>query len=893
MSGGCCGGGAVGATAPRPVEIQFFFGERVPCGPDLPIGPARKYLSPARLADRGAALREQSLDAILGVLARTGELLTDPKAPYRGRIMESMPGVTGYSPAMVERGLEVLKALLSREVNEGRLASLGDPRALDRTIRIGRRKAVRALPLGSVCCVAAGNIYIGSIDALVLALITKNAALLKISRSDPVFPFLFLEALEEADSERILIPSVAVAAWSRNNREVIAHVKNVFDGILLFGGAEAVAEWKRDLGPRTELLAFGPKVSFGLVRSGLSAEERVAAAKGFALDSILWEQRACTSCQNVFVEGGPEERDAFAALLASALEEACVALPAGRPDLDEAVEIRKERELAFHAQTKGEARLFEGPGWTVIARGRGNYEATPLNRTVCVTAFGSLDELARGNLPALGRGMLSTAGIASPPERYEETEEALFRFGVERVCLPGTMGLGADLEGAHDGRRLTELLMRIRNQEDIPRTRLGLAWASPERRERFLTARLDRLLDHARRSPFHAERLASVPRPLPSLRAYAETVPILEKADLEAHPPFDDPALLTRDPMGAYLFESGGTGGRPRHVVWTPAELEASSRVTGEGFQVGGIGPGDRVANLLRAGALWTGFLAFDRGLEETGAEILSMTFNHVEADLIAMLSELRPNVILGMTSALLALGRAAEEAGHPLTIERIGYTGEPLPPSSRDFLGRAFRCDAFFSPLYGAVEIGPQGWPCPHCPPGVFHVSEEWALTEIADGEIFATALERTLHPFLRYRVGDAAEWIPEPCPCGRTAPRFRLLGRSGDHLRIHFGKLYLSEVEAAMAPFRELSGAFQVRVEGLEERAKVTFRIEAAASGGTDPALAERVRGSILETARAYRDPRNWAMEDLIVEILPPGTIDRVPRTGKIRRIDDRRVG
>jgi hypothetical protein len=32
---------------------------------------------------------------------------------------------------------------------------------------------------------------------------------------------------------------------------------------------------------------------------------------------------------------------------------------------------------------------------------------------------------------------------------------------------------------------------------------------------------------------------------------------------------------------------------------------------------------------------------------------------------------------------------------------------------------------------------------------------------------------------------------------------------------------------------------------------------------------------------------------MEDLIVEILPPGTIDRVPRTGKIRRIDDRRVG
>jgi hypothetical protein len=362
-----------------------------------------------------------------------------------------MPEVTGYSREMVERGLDVLRSLLSREMGEARLACLGDRRALDRTVRTGRRRASRALPLGSICCVAAGNIYIGSIDALVLALITKNAGVLKISRSDPVFPFLFLEALEEADPERIVLPSVGVAAWSRSNREVIAHVKESFDAILLFGGAEAVAEWKRDLGPRTELLAFGPKVSFGVLRKGLSEEKRREAARGFARDAILWEQRACTSCQNVLVEGGEEERDAFAAMLAEALEEACVALPAGSPDLDEAVEIRKERELGFLEEVRGRGRLFEGRGWTVIARGSGGYVPSPLNRTVYAVAFRDLAELEGSNLSALGQGMLSTAGIAAPEDRTTRPRRPSSAWAWSGSACPGPWGWAPTRRGPTTG----------------------------------------------------------------------------------------------------------------------------------------------------------------------------------------------------------------------------------------------------------------------------------------------------------------------------------------------------------------------------------------------------------------------------------------------------------
>ena len=116
-------------------------------------------------------------------------------------------------------------------------------------------------------------------------------------------------------------------------------------------------EYKSGLGPQTELLAFGPKVSFGVVADGLDETALAEAARGFALDICLWEQRACTSCQNLFVEGDAE---AFAERLFEALEEISPALPPGRVGLDEAVEIRKERELARWRSHRKEGSLFEG-----------------------------------------------------------------------------------------------------------------------------------------------------------------------------------------------------------------------------------------------------------------------------------------------------------------------------------------------------------------------------------------------------------------------------------------------------------------------------------------------------------------------------------------------------
>ena len=874
---------------------HYLFGRWADLGERLPEEEAAKLFDRRALEERSRLCRRTPLDTILGILERTGRLLTCPEGRYRRILLETMPGVTGYSLQGVELGLSILERLLTRRTLEGRLACLGTPRVLDGFLPLRHGRVARALPLGTVCHIAAGNIFLGSVDSLLFGMITKNVNILKVSRQDPVFPFLFLEALEEADPKGELAPFQAATYWPHDAGEVDDRVREVCDAVLLFGGEEAVRAYKQRLSPRTQVLAFGPKISFGVLLRGLDDAGLKEAAAGFAKDASLWEQRACTSCQNLFVEG-EDLMDRFLPLLEEAMRNLAAELPRGALGIHEAVEVRVERELGAWREHCGQGRLVEDPHFTLLA-GRGtDVIPSPLNRTLFVQAVGRAEDLLSGSLSLLD-GYLSTAGIAGPDNRVQEVVEALAGLGVLRFCRAGTMGLGGDVEGAHDGRQIPLDLVRLLNREDLSPDLFGLEWRPREEREGRVLARLNALLDEARRSPFYRERLAGVSGPLDSLEEFAARVPLLEKADLVAHCPPASRDMLTRSEERSYVFASGGTTGKPRYALWGAEEFDRAGLVTGRAFRALGIRSGMRVANLLRAGALWTGFLAFNRGLEETGCQVLSLTFNQDNRDTLDFLAEFRPHGIMAMSSALLSLAETAERRGFDTPVERIFFTGEPLSEVTRRYLQKVFRCSLVASPLYGAVEIGPQGYQCPHCDAATFHLCDEWCHQEILgeEGEVVVTALERTLHPFIRYRLGDAAEWLEEPCPCGRTSPRFRLRGRLGDYVRVHFGKLHLSEVASAFGRFEELSGAFQVQVDPKEGgRTGVTFAVEALREGPWvgDPALEARALEAVLEEAAVYRDPRNRALEDLAVRVTAPGTLERVQRTGKIRRIRDGRI-
>ena len=86
----------------------------------------------------------------------------------------------------------------------------------------------------------------------------------------------------------------------------------------------------------------------------------------------------------------------------------------------------------------------------------------------------------------------------------------------------------------------------------------------------------------------------------------------------------------------------------------------------------------------------------------------------------------------------------------------------------------------------------------CQFCDGTIYHPLERLQSLEILAfdedrpvrgenlGRLIFTSLRRKGQSIERYEIGDVGRWIKGPCPCGRTSPRFELLGRFGDVFRV-----------------------------------------------------------------------------------------------------------
>ena len=95
----------------------------------------------------------------------------------------------------------------------------------------------------------------------------------------------------------------------------------------------------------------------------------------------------------------------------------------------------------------------------------------------------------------------------------------------------------------------------------------------------------------------------------------------------------------------------------------------------------------------------------------------------------------------------------------------------------------------------YGTGELGLHSGECDERN-GVHYGGTGIAVAELIDpdsgevlpfadgqqGEVVYTSIRREACPLLRMRSHDLMQVFTEPCPCGRTSFRFRILGRSDD---------------------------------------------------------------------------------------------------------------
>lgn len=420
-------------------------------------------------------------------------------------------------------------------------------------------------------------------------------------------------------------------------------------------------------------------------------------------------------------------------------------------------------------------------------------------------------------------------------------------------------------------------------------------------------AALNALLRHARsRSSFHRERL-----PDHSLRSLEELsdLPMLTAEQLRGGLPPEGTEALAGPLEATYAFSTGGTTGRPKLVFFTAAELDEEAAALAHGFAAGGIRRGMVAANLMNAGHLWASFVVVNRVLEHCGCHILPIAAQSGEVEALDLLRVLGAEVAVGIPSFMVSLAQRAEAEGlRDLRIPILATGGEHFLEPARDYVRPRLGVERFLSAGYSSSDTGIIGYQCEECRGGIHHVFDDLCLVEVVDeatgrplpvgeaGRILVTKLRRRLTPVIRYDLGDCGRILPDPCPCGRGGTLLELLGRADDVLVIGGYNVTPEQVGEVLVADPRLSPHFRMlaRLEGplallvIEcEAAAPCPNLEAHAIGAEAEArlLASCPALAFLLESKGIAAPR--------CVVLAPGALPRHPRTGKLRRVVDERMG
>lgn len=148
----------------------------------------------------------------------------------------------------------------------------------------------------------------------------------------------------------------------------------------------------------------------------------------------------------------------------------------------------------------------------------------------------------------------------------------------------------------------------------------------------------------------------------------------------------------------------------------------------------------------------------------------------------IKYINEKKPEWLLGQVSFMYNLAKYICVHGKLLhQVKYIECNSEYLGSEESDIICQAFGVKP--TSMYGANELNAIAIQC-DC--GKMHIMDECVFCEIEENthEIILTSLNNVFTPFLRYKLGDIAEWGCEECTCNFSGPIINLSGfRSNDY--------------------------------------------------------------------------------------------------------------
>jgi phenylacetate-CoA ligase len=339
-------------------------------------------------------------------------------------------------------------------------------------------------------------------------------------------------------------------------------------------------------------------------------------------------------------------------------------------------------------------------------------------------------------------------------------------------------------------------------------------------------------------------------------------LPLTDKPELKA-------TATDENPIGAHLcvepdrivriYSTSGTTGIPSYIPLTQPDLENWVTGSARSYAASGIA-GERVVSTYNAGPFVAG--AALGAIELAGITHIPVGTGNSERLLLAI-RLLRPQVALLTPSYAAYLIEWAGDREIDLaasSVSRVLVAGEPGggEPEFRAALERGW--GARVTEAMGIGDIGPSLWgECEHqtgmhlgargfIHPELIDPDTEASvpMEDGASGELVLTHLRHQAAPLLRFRTRDHVDVRMSPCPCGRTGPRVRCVGRTDDMLIVRGVNVFPSAIREVVNGFApQTSGHILVkpRVPGVKQDPPLPVAVELAQGVNGDSALATAI--------------------------------------------------
>ena len=672
-----------------------------------------------------------------------------------------------------------------------RQRELGDQPAALRRIDYRQARFEGWRPLGLVVHITPGNAPLLAFCAVLESLLAGNVNWLRPSSSDQGLTARLLGALLQSDLSNQLAGYVAVLPVATAQ---IAQLCRQANGVAAWGGESALQAIRQQIPAGCRWIDWGHRISFVYLTPDAATPEALDAV---ADEICRLDQQACSSPQWLLVDSDdPEVLRETGNRLAAALERRAGQWPALLPTPQEAAQITTHTQMARLAQsfTEHTGQVWSSTGWRVVWAHHRQLAPSPLFRSVLLHPVPR--ELITDTLLPW-RNVLQSCALVCAETHIGDLARTLIAAGVTRIAPVTAIHEGYDGE-PHDGVYALQRLSR----------RVSISVSAGV------------LSNHT-----------SLDRP-PST------------ATLSAQPIMDKDAFVAQplNPAAQLYFRSGGSSGTPALSGYSYRDFHRQMRATADGLFAAGLDPcRDRVMNLFFCGGLYGGFLSFAKVLELLGITHLPMgaPADDDYREIAELIVRQRVTVLIGMPSTVhrLFLNERQKLQAYG-GIDKVFLGGEHLSAQSRELL-HSCGVSSIRSAIYGSVDAGPLGHACSATEDGVFHLMSDTQHLEIvaleADiavaspqvGRLLFTSLAREGQRVQRYDVGDTGRWVPGPCDCGLTSPRFELLQRHGKLIRI--GSDFISPSEMA----RHLQVPFQLLLDHAPdgiERMQVRCELQAA---------------------------------------------------------------